>query len=91
MRLRTPDGAGQRQHPVTPRVERSSSVSLQPPGPRGGADTADPILVTNRLTARSREDVDVEVTGVGGSRLAERRAALAAVGKQPPPEVGVLR
>jgi hypothetical protein len=40
--------------------------------------------------ARSREDVDVEVTGVRGNRPAKRGAAPAAVGKQPPPEVGAL-
>jgi hypothetical protein len=40
--------------------------------------------------ARGREDIDVEVTGVRGNRPAKRGAAPAAVGKQPPPEVGAL-
>ena len=40
--------------------------------------------------SRSREDIDVEVTGVGGNRPPKRRAAAAAVGQQPLPEVGAL-
>jgi hypothetical protein len=41
--------------------------------------------------SRSREDIDVEVTGVGGNRPPKCRAAMAAVGQQPLSEVGALR
>jgi hypothetical protein len=40
--------------------------------------------------ARGWQDVDTGVTGVCGDRLLERRAAAAAIGEQPFPEVGAL-
>jgi hypothetical protein len=40
--------------------------------------------------ARGREDVDTSIDGMRSGRLPEQRTAPAAIGKQPPPEIGSL-